>query len=87
MKSCNYENNTLKILQLFKHTGNYYLGEKVQQKNLEIKKAGGIGFKNFWNYIKASDALITFFIFVILKIGSVALYVLSGRVSSSFEAL
>ena len=54
-------------------------GEKVQEKNLEIKKAGGIGLNNFWNYIKASDALITFFIFVILKIGSVALYVLSGR--------
>ena len=55
-------------------------GEKVQEKNLEIKKAGGIGFKNFWNYIKASDALVTFFIFVILKLGSVALYVLSGWV-------
>ena len=53
-------------------------GEKVQEKNLEIKKAGGIGFKNFWNYIKASDALVTFFIFVVLKLGSVALYVLSG---------
>ena len=58
--------------------GDVIKGEKVQEKNLEIKKAGGIGFKNFWNYIKASDALVTFFIFVILKLGSVALYVLSG---------
>ena len=58
--------------------GDVIKSEKLQEKNLEIKKAGGIGFKNFWNYIKASDALVTFFIFVILKLGSVALYVLSG---------
>ena len=52
-------------------------GEKVQEKNQETKKDGGIGFKNFWNYIKASDTLFMFFLWIILKLGSVSLFVLS----------
>ena len=31
-----------------------YNGEKVQSKNVETKKEGGVGWKNFWIYIKVN---------------------------------
>ena len=52
-------------------------GERVQEKNLETKKEGEIGWRNFWNYIRASDTVYLFFIWVIVKIGAVALFMLS----------
>ena len=52
-------------------------GERVQAKNLEIKKEGGIGLKNFWSYIRASNTVSLFIIWVIFKICAVALFILS----------
>lgn len=52
-------------------------GERVQEKNLETKKEGEIGWRNFWNYIRASDTVYLFFIWIVVKLGAVSLFMLA----------
>lgn len=52
-------------------------GERVQEKNLETKKEGEIGWRNLWNYIRASDTVYLFFIWIVIKLGAVSLFMLA----------
>ena len=52
-------------------------GERVQEKNLETKKEGEIGWRNFWNYIRASDTVYLFFLWIVVKLTAVSLFMLA----------
>ena len=53
------------------------LGDKDENQNDEKKKDGEIGWKNLWRYIKMSNAVPFFYIFIVLKLSAVCAYMLS----------
>ena len=58
------------------------LDRKAIEENKETKKDGEIGWRNLWRYIKMSNSIPTFIIFVILKLAAVPVYVTADIVYS-----
>ena len=65
------------------------LGDKDENQNEEKKKDGEIGWKNLWRYIKMSNSVPFFYLFMIFKLSAVAAYMLSdlGQYKINIEAI